>query len=190
MRIIGGEYKARQFHPPSNIPTRPTTDMAKEGLFNMINNSFNFDNIKVLDLFGGTGSISYEFSSRGTTDITTVEIFPKCANFIKKTAQEFGFTGIKVMQMDVFKYMESCREKYDVIFAGPPYPLPNLGDIPDILFSYDLIDGEGWFILEHNPDHNFEKHPHYVKSKTYGTTTFAIFTNAGRPQPTLPEGEG
>ena len=84
--------------------------------------------------------------------------------------------------MDVFKYMESCQEQYDVIFAGPPYPLPNLGDIPDILFQYDLIEGQGWFILEHNPDHNFEKHPKFYRSKTYGTTTFAIFTNAGKEE--------
>ena len=183
MRIIGGELKARQFHPPQNIPTRPTTDMAKEGLFNVINNSFNFDNIKVLDLFGGTGSISYEFASRGCTDITTVEIFPKCANFIKKTSQDFGFKFIKVMQMDVFRYMESCTEKYDVIFAGPPYPLPNLAEIPDLIFQCGLVEGEGWFIMEHNPDHNFERHPHFYKSKNYGTTIFAIFTNAGKQAP-------
>jgi 16S rRNA (guanine966-N2)-methyltransferase len=144
----------------------------------------------VLDLFGGTGSISYEFASRGCTDITTVEIFPKCANFIKKTAQDFGLKQIKVMQMDVFRYIETSVEKYDVIFAGPPYPLPNLDEIPDLIFQQELVDGEGWFILEHNPDHNFEKHPHFVKSKNYGSTIFAFFTNAGKqpPLPTLSEG--
>ena len=177
MRIIGGKNKARQFHPPSNIPTRPTTDFAKEGLFNTLNNNFNFENLKVLDLFGGTGSISYEFASRGCTDITTVEIFPKCANFIKKTAKELQFDGIKVLQMDVFKFIETTREKYDFIFAGPPYPLPNLAEIPDYIFKYKLVEGEGWFLMEHNPNHNFEKHPHFYKSKNYGTTIFAIFTN-------------
>ena len=182
MRIIGGALKARQFHPPSGIPTRPTTDFAKEGLFNVLNNAFNFGNIKVLDLFGGTGSISFELASRGCTDITTVEIFPKCANFIKKTAEEFNFKGIKVIQTDVFQYMQNCVEKYDFIFAGPPYPLPNLPEIPDLIFQYGLVDGEGWFIMEHNPNHNFEQHPHFYKSKNYGSTIFAIFTNVGKEQ--------
>ncbi|MFN8310282.1 MAG: RsmD family RNA methyltransferase [Chitinophagales bacterium] len=182
MRIVGGSMKARQFHPPQNIPTRPTTDMAKEGLFNVLNNSFNFDNIKVLDLFGGTGSISYEFASRGCTDITTVEIFPKCANFIKKTAADFGFDSIQVYQQDVFRFMEMTTAKYDLIFAGPPYPLPNLNTIPDVLFQHQLLDGDGWFVLEHNPDHNFEKHPKFYKSKNYGTTIFAIFRNRGKEE--------
>lgn len=181
MRIIGGTLKARQFQPPQNIPTRPTTDMAKQGLFNIISNSFNFDNIKVLDLFGGTGSISYEFASRGCTHITTVEIFPKCAAFIKKTAAEFKLDGIQVLQMDVFDFIKTCRQQYDVIFAGPPYPLPNLNAIPGLVFEYNLVEGEGWFILEHNPNHNFENHPHFLKSKNYGTTIFSIFVNEAKP---------
>lgn len=177
MRIIGGKLKSVRFEPPKNIPTRPTTDFAKEGLFNTLNNSFNFDNIKVLDLFGGTGSISYEFSSRGCTDITTVEIFPRCADFIKRTVQQHNLSGIKVLKMDVFKFMETAHQKFDVIFAGPPYPLPNLNTIPDLVFQYGLVEGEGWFILEHNPNHNFEKHPHFFKFKNYGTTIFSVFTN-------------
>ncbi len=178
MRIIGGRLKGIRFQPPQNIPTRPTTDFAKEGLFNVINNSFNFDNIKVLDLFGGTGSISYEFASRGCTDITTVEIFPKCAAFIKKTAAELKLSGIHALQMDVFSFINNCNQKFDVIFAGPPYPLENLASLPDLVFEAGLVEGEGWFILEHNPNHNFEKHPHYFKGKNYGTTIFSIFVNA------------
>jgi 16S rRNA (guanine(966)-N(2))-methyltransferase RsmD len=178
MRIIGGKLKGIRFQPPQNIPTRPTTDFAKEGLFNIINNNFNFDNIKVLDLFGGTGSLSYEFWSRGCTDITTVEVFPKCAAFIKKTSEDLKMNGLKVLQMDVFQFIQSCNQQFDVIFAGPPYPLENLNTIPDLIFQYDLIDGEGWFILEHNPNHNFEKHPHFLRSKNYGTTIFSIFVNA------------
>src|SRR5690606_8434623 len=118
MRIIGGTLKSRQFHPPANIPTRTTTDFAKEGLFNILNNQFDFSETKYLDLFGGTGSLSYEMASRGCMDITTVEIYPKCANFIKKTAKEFGLGEvITVFQMDVFKYIETCKEQYDYIFA-------------------------------------------------------------------------
>jgi 16S rRNA (guanine(966)-N(2))-methyltransferase RsmD len=180
MRIIGGKLKGIRFQPPQNIPTRPTTDFAKEGLFNIINNSFNFENIKVLDLFGGTGSISYEFASRGCDDITTIEIFPKCAAFIKKTASEHKLTGIKVLQMDVFDFMQNCHQQFDVIFAGPPYPLENLATIPDLVFQYNLVEGEGWFILEHNPNHNFDDHPHFMKSRNYGTTIFSVFGNERR----------
>ncbi len=177
MRVIGGNLKGIRFEPPKNIPTRPTTDFAKEGLFNTLNNNFNFDNIKVLDLFGGTGSISYEFASRGCTDITTIEIFPRCADFIKTTIKKHNLTAIKVMQMDVFRFIETAQLQYDVIFAGPPYPLPNLNTIPDLVFQHHLIDGKGWFILEHNPNHNFEQHSNFYRSKNYGTTIFSIFVN-------------
>jgi 16S rRNA (guanine966-N2)-methyltransferase len=177
MRIIGGNLKSIRFEPPKNIPTRPTTDFAKEGLFNIINNSFDFEGIKMLDLFGGTGSISYEFASRGCEDITTVEIFPKCADFIKATALKHNLKAIRVLKMDVFKFIETAHQKFDVIFAGPPYPLPNLNTIPDLIFKYQLLQGEGWFILEHNPNHKFENHPHFYKSRNYGTTIFSIFMN-------------
>jgi 16S rRNA (guanine(966)-N(2))-methyltransferase RsmD len=177
MRVIGGRLKSIRFEPPKNIPTRPTTDFAKEGLFNILNNNFDFDSIKVLDLFGGTGSISYEFNSRGCEDITTVEIFPKCADFIKKTVEQHKMQGVKVLKMDVFRFIETAHQKFNVIFAGPPYPLPNLNTIPDLVFEHALLDGDGWFVLEHNPNHNFEKHPHFFKSRNYGTTIFSIFMN-------------
>jgi 16S rRNA (guanine966-N2)-methyltransferase len=177
MRIIGGRLKGIRFEPPKNIPTRPTTDFAKEGLFNILQNNFNLDNVKVLDLFGGTGSITYEFSSRGCEDITTVEIFPRCADFIKKTVQQHQLKGIKFLKMDVFSFIAEASQKFDVIFAGPPYPLPNLNTIPDLVFEKQLVRGEGWFILEHNPDHNFEQHAHFLRSKNYGTTIFSIFVN-------------
>lgn len=182
MRIIGGKLKGVRFEPPKNIPTRPTTDFAKEGLFNMLSNAYNFDNIKVLDLFGGTGSISYEFASRGCSDITTVEIFPRCVNFIKETVKKNRLEAIHVLQMDVFEYIKTCGQQYDVIFAGPPYPLPNLATLPDVVFEHGLVEGEGWFILEHNPNHNFELHPHYLKSKNYGTTIFSVFVNNPQAQ--------
>ncbi len=177
MRIIGGTLSGIRFEPPKNIPTRPTTDMAKQGLFNMLNSSFNFENIKVLDLFGGTGSISYEFASRGCRDITTVEIFPRCANFIRDTVKKNNLTAIKVLQMDVFNFIDTCTQRFDVIFAGPPYPLLTLDTLPDLVIKHKLIDGKGWFILEHNPNHNFEQHPNFVKYKNYGSTIFSIFSN-------------
>ena len=177
MRIIGGKLKGIRFDPPKNIPTRPTTDFAKEGLFNILHNNFNFSHTRVLDLFGGTGSISYEFASRGCEDITTIEIFPRCFDFIKKTAAQFELKGLKVLKADVFKYLETSNQKFDLIFAGPPYPLPNLDTLPDLILEFGLIKGEGWFVLEHNPDHNFETHPHFLRKKNYGTTIFSIFVN-------------
>ena len=182
MRIIGGRLKAIRFEPPKNIPTRPTTDFAKEGLFNILNNNFNFENIRVLDLFGGTGSITYEFASRGCENITTVEIFPRCVDFIKKTVQQHQLTGVKIMKMDVFDFLTSCNQTFHVIFAGPPYPLPNLNTIPDLIFKHKLIEGEGWYIIEHNPNHNFETHPNFFRSKNYGTTIFSIFANEVQKQ--------
>lgn len=181
MRIIGGKLKGIRFQPPSNIPTRPTTDFAKEGLFNMLSHSFNFENTRVLDLFGGTGSLSYEFASRGCKDITTVEIFPKCASFIKKTAEELKLPAIQVVQGDVFQFIRSANRKYQLIFAGPPYPLENLATLPDLIMEYGLLDHPGWFVLEHNPDHDFTGHPHYYRSRNYGTTIFSIFT-AGKKE--------
>lgn len=177
MRIIGGKHKSKRFNPPKNIPTRPTTDIAKEALFNILQGYYNFENIRFLDLFGGTGSLSYEFASRGCKDITTVEIFPKCVQFIRKTSKELEMSGHRITQGDVFKFIESCGEQFDVIFAGPPYPLPNLASIPDKIFEHKLVEGEGWFILEHNPNHNFETHPHFQASRNYGSTIFSIFTN-------------
>lgn len=180
MRIIAGKYGGRVLKVPEFAPTRPTTNIAKEALFNVIENAYNFENIRFLDLFGGTGQLSYEMASRGCIDITIVEQFPKCVKFIEKTRDELQIEGMKIMPMDVFKYMEMAQASFDLIFAGPPYPLPILASIPDWIFKHNLLEGEGWFILEHNPQHNFKKHPHFVKSRNYGQTIFSIFTNKGK----------
>lgn len=180
MRIIAGKFGGRVLKVPEFSPTRPTTNIAKEALFNMLENYYNFDNIAFLDLFGGTGQLSYEMASRGCQDITLVEQFPKCVKFIEKTIIQLGIEGMRVMPMDIFKYLPMANRTFDLIFAGPPYPLPNLADIPDLIFENSLIEGEGWFILEHNPQHNFKNHPHYIKQKKYGQTIFSIFTNEGK----------
>lgn len=174
MRIIGGKFSGHRFHPPQKIPARPTTDIAKEGLFNILQNNFDFEELKSLDLFGGTGSISYELASRGCTDITTVEIDKVSARFISQMAEQFEFE-IEVVKTDVFKFIESCHEQYLFIFAGPPYPLKTIPSIPDLIFKHQLLLPNGWFVLEHNPQHNFENHPHFLRQRNYGTTIFSIF---------------
>lgn len=177
MRIIGGNFKGRKFYPPAkNWPTRPTTDFAKEGLFNILQNSFDFETLKVLDLFGGTGNHSYEFISRGCNDVTYVDRFRGCLAFVKKTAATLEIEDkINIVANDVFKYIKSCNHSYDYIFAGPPYGMPRLDDLPDLIFKHELLNPNGWFVLEHNPNHNFENHSHFVKSRNYGTTIFSFF---------------
>ncbi len=179
MRIIGGEFKGRKFIPPAkNWPTRPTTDFAKEGLFNILNNRLDFEEISVLDLFGGTGSHSYEFISRGCLDVTYVDKFPGCVAFVQKTAQELNISEkIKIFRADVFKFVLQNTKKYDYIFAGPPYPLPQLNSIPDHIFTHDTLAIDGLFVLEHNPNHDFKNHPNYIEERNYGTTIFSFFKN-------------
>ncbi len=179
MRIIGGKFKGRRFDPPAkNWPTRPTTDYAKEGLFNILMNKFDFSELKVLDLFGGTGNHSYEFISRGCTDVTYVDKFYGCVKFTNQTAKTLEIEDfIKIIKADVFKFMSLSKEQYDYIFAGPPYPLPNLPQIPDLIFKHNLLAENGTFVMEHNPNHDFEANPHFVQKRNYGTTIFSFFEN-------------
>jgi 16S rRNA (guanine(966)-N(2))-methyltransferase RsmD len=155
--------------------TRPTTDIAKEGLFNILQNNLDIESLKTLDLFGGTGCISYELASRGATELTIVEKDPKMADFIKNTAATLGFTQIQLNRMDVFSYINSCQEQYDFIFAGPPYALTTIDDLPRLVFEKKLLKPKGWFILEHTPRNDYKKTPHYRTERNYGTTIFSIF---------------
>jgi len=176
MRIIGGIHGGRKFHPPAKIPARPTTDIAKEGLFNTLQNMIDFEELKVLDIFGGTGSISYELASRGATDITLIERDKLTVQFIKKTTAELGFDNFKIIQGDVFKFLNSCNDDYDFIFAGPPYALQEIDELPVIVFERNLLRKDGVFVLEHTPRNNYEDHPNFVKVKNYGTTLFSYFS--------------
>jgi 16S rRNA (guanine966-N2)-methyltransferase len=177
MRIIGGKFKGRRFNPPAdNWPTRPTTDYAKEALFNILNNKIDFEATKVLDLFGGTGSHSYEFISRGCTDVTYVDKFSGCVQFVRKTAALLGIEAcLHIMHMDVFRFIEHTTVQYDYIFAGPPYGLPTIDTIPDLIFAKNLLLPEGMFVMEHNPNHEFLNHPHLVDVRNYGKTIFSFF---------------
>lgn len=176
MRIISGEHGRRRINPPANMPhTRPTTDIAKEGLFNIISNSVAIEELKTLDLFGGTGSISYELASRGAKELTVVEKDSKMYEFIKKTAAELKLENFRVLKVDVFRFIEQCTDKYDFIFAGPPYALGNIDDLPRLVFEKQLLNNKGWFVLEHTPRNDYKKFPFYTSERNYGTTVFSIF---------------
>lgn len=176
MRIIGGELGGRRINPPSKMPhTRPTTDIAKEGLFNIIQNNLDLEEMKTLDLFGGTGSISYELASRGVKDLTIVEKDPSMFEFIRNTANTLGLQNFKVIKMDVFKYIQQCTEQYDFIFAGPPYALATIDDLPKLIIEKQLLSPGGWFVLEHTPRNDYKNFPGYRTERNYGTTIFSIF---------------
>ena len=157
--------------------TRPTTDIAKEGLFNIIQNNLTIEALKVLDLFGGTGCISYELASRGAIDITIVEKDSQMYEFIKKTAAQLEFTNVKVVKSDVFRFIATAAEQYDFIFAGPPYALATIDELPIQVFKMQLLKPGGWFVLEHTPRNNYKKFAGYKTERNYGTTIFSIFIN-------------
>lgn len=157
--------------------TRPTTDIAKEGLFNIIQNNLDIETLKVLDLFGGTGSISYELSSRGARDITIVEKDNQMYDFIRHTSQILELENFKVVKSDVFRFMDTTTDKFDFIFAGPPYALGTIDELPLKIFKNNLLNPNGWFILEHTPRNDYKKFEHYKTERNYGTTIFSIFIN-------------
>lgn len=176
MRIIGGEHGGRKLNPPGNMPyTRPTTDIAKEGLFNILQHKLDFESLKTLDLFGGTGSISYELASRGVPDLTIVEKDAQMFGFIKKTAEELRLGHMKIVKADVFKFIDTCTERFDFIFAGPPYALTSIDDLPRQVFEKRLLNKDGWFVLEHTPRNDYKTFPFYRSERNYGTTIFSFF---------------
>jgi len=177
MRIVSGKFKSRRFYPPANKwPTRPTTDFAKEGLYNTLMHRIDFSASKILDLFGGTGSHCYECISRGCTDVTYVDQHGPCLRFVKEIASKLEIEDdISIVKSDVFKYIQHCKVQYDFIFAGPPYPLPNLSSLPLEIFKHNLLSEGGLLVIEHDHKHDFSKHPSYIKEKTYGQAIFSFF---------------
>ena len=176
MRIVSGKYGGRRFHPPTHMPhTRPTTDLAKEGLFNSLQHQLDFESLKTLDLFGGTGSISYELASRGVHNLTIVEKDPVMYAFIRKTSDQLGIQGMQVLKMDVFKFLDQCNQQYDLIFAGPPYALSQIDDLPRIIWDRQLLQPGGRFILEHTPRNQYQSFPGFSSERHYGTTLFTTF---------------
>lgn len=176
MRIISGNFKGRRITPPKNLPVRPTTDMSKEALFNILNNHFNFSELTILELFAGTGSISYEFASRGSSPILCIDGDLGCVNFIKKTAKEFEF-DITAIKSDVFKFLEKHKERYDIIFADPPYGMEQkeFEKIVSLIFENELLDEEGMLVLEHSKYTKLDQMPYYSFQKNYGGSVFSFF---------------
>ena len=158
--------------------TRPTTDIAKEGLFNIIENNLEIPELKTLDLFGGTGSISYELASRGSVDQTIVEKDGQMYEFIKKTISQLCIESLKAIKMDVFKFIDQCSEQFDFIFAGPPYALPTIDKLPELVAEKKLLKPGGWFVLEHTPRNDYSSFALYKTARNYGTTVFSFFVNA------------
>lgn len=158
-----------------NFSARPTTDFAKENIFNVINNHFYFEDIEVLDLFSGTGSISYEFASRDCKKVISVEKDYRSYDFIRKTAREIKLDAIQAIKADTFKFLQRCTDKFDIVFADPPYNLKNLEEIPESVFSAEILHPEGWLILEHGKDHQFNDNQHLIDMRSYGSVQFSIF---------------
>ena len=178
MRIITGKYGGRKINPPGRMPyTRPTTDVAKEGLFNIIENNISIEGLKTLDLFGGTGSISYELASRGAAALTIIEKDRNMHAFIQKSIAALNIENCTVIKMDAFRCLETTHETYDFIFAGPPYALKNIDALPVIIREKRLLNQGGWFVLEHTPANHYEKDVLFKSSRNYGTTVFSIFIN-------------
>jgi 16S rRNA (guanine966-N2)-methyltransferase len=175
MRIIRGTHRGRIINTPANLPVRPTTDMAKEGLFNILENHLYFEDLAVLDLYAGTGSISYEFASRDSRMVIAVDIHPKCISFINETAKKFGFDKLKAVRSSSIGFLEYSREKFDVIFADPPYDLEGVEAVIEIVFKRDMLKDGGWLIIEHPREKAFSAFPGFYQHRNYGKVNFSFF---------------
>lgn len=175
MRIITGIYKGRHFDIPRTFKARPTTDFAKENIFNVLQGYLDFEDATALDLFAGTGSISLELVSRGCERVVSVEADRDHANFIRQCFKKLGTEKDILIKGDVFRFLKSCHEQFDFIFADPPYALPDLPKIPDLVLDGDLLKEDGIFVFEHGKDHDFSSHPRFLEHRSYGSVNFSLF---------------
>ena len=177
MRIIAGTLRGRRLDPPQSLPVRPTTDMARESLFNILNNYVDYEDCSVLDLFAGTGAMSLEFVSRGARDVTAIDINSQCTDFIKQSSARFNVSNLRVVRADVFDLLKRANRRFDIVFADPPYAAAGLASLPDLVFSANMLTNDGIFILEHPREHTFEEHPHFWQHRNYGKVNFTFFAN-------------
>ena len=176
MRIITGKYKGRHFDIPRSFKARPTTDFAKENIFNVLTQYIDFEGTEALDLFSGTGSITLELLSRGCSHIVSVELDRDHHRFIQQCLQKLGDAeGVIPLRGDVFRYIKSCKQQYDFIFADPPYALKELPTIPSLIFERGLLKDDGVFVFEHGKDHDFSQHPRFLEHRSYGSVNFSVF---------------
>ena len=175
MRIITGIYKGRHFDIPRTFKARPTTDFAKENLFNVLNGYIDFEGASALDLFSGTGSISFEMLSRGCNPVVSVEMDAEHVQFIKNCTQKLKAEGHIIVRKDVFRFIKTTQRQFDLIFADPPYQLETLPTIPDLIFEHNLLSSNGIFILEHGKNHDFSQHPNAIDHRVYGSVNFTLF---------------
>lgn len=175
MRIIGGKLGGIRLNPPTNLPVRPTTDIAKEALFNILVNQMNIDETRCLDLFCGTGNISFELASRGATHIDAVDVHSKCLFYIKDTCEKYNIETIHTRKADAFKYIASCKKSYDLIFADPPYDIDRLPQLPEMILDKNLLEIGGVLVVEHPSTRKMAMHPDFVETRKYGYSSFSFY---------------
>ena len=175
MRIVGGKYKGRIFRPNKKFKARPTTDVAKEALFNILENRYEFSTKTMLDLFSGTGSIAYEFISRGCVEATLVESDYVHYRFILGVLESLKIENARAFKTDVFKFIKTSPQKFNFIFADPPFDFKNFSDIPDAILNLDILAEDGLFILEHPKEFQFSRHPFFKEIRNYGKVNFSFF---------------
>ena len=187
MRIITGQYKGRHFDIPRSFKARPTTDFAKENIFNVLIKYVDFDDACALDLFSGTGSISLELLSRGCRQVVSVELDRDHHRFIQDCINKLNALNVQCIRGDVFRFLKSCHQQFNFIFADPPYALKEIPTLPDLIFEHQLLQQpDGIFCLEHGKDHDFSQHPHFLEHRQYGSVNFSLFISSATPHPTLP----
>lgn len=175
MRIIRGSHRGRKINPPGNLPVRPTTDLAKESLFNILENHFFMDELSVLDLFSGTGSIAYEFASRGSQRVLAVDNQSRCIRFIANTAAQLDLSAIRPVRTDVFVFLKHNKQRFNLIFADPPYDLEGTEVIPDRVFDGGMLLEDGWLVIEHPGEKSYKEHPRFFELRKYGRVHFSFF---------------
>ncbi|MFI5149197.1 MAG: 16S rRNA (guanine(966)-N(2))-methyltransferase RsmD [Bacteroidia bacterium] len=176
IRIISGTHRGRKASAPKSLPVRPTTDFAKESLFNILANHLDFEGIKALDLFSGTGNISLELASRGAASVVAVDNNPKCCSFTKDTALEWGLQDIiRTVKSNAFAFLKGMGGQYDLIFADPPYDMSNTADVPALVFEHKLLAPDGILVVEHGKETDLSLVPHFVSKRTYGNVNFSLF---------------
>ncbi|CDS91857.1 16S rRNA (guanine(966)-N(2))-methyltransferase RsmD [Sphingobacterium faecium] len=176
MRIIGGQYGGIRLNPPTNLPVRPTTDIAKEALFNILQNRLDFDELTCLDLFAGTGNISFELASRYAHAVESIDLHFKCVQYIAETAKKMNISSIKAKKADVFKYIQTAKHKFDFIFADPPYDIPKLPQLAHLILENELLNKGGLLIIEHPSTREMDSHPNFVEKRKYGYSSFSFYT--------------